>query len=71
MTRPKPETRVQAGDVVRSTLDDHTVEQMRTAAARRGVSLDQLIADLLRAASNQIDDLLDSPFGEPQSGISD
>lgn len=45
--------------VVRSVLDDQTVEVLRAEAARRGVPLDHLIADLLRAACTQVDQLLD------------
>ena len=36
-------------DIVRSTLDDHTVAVLREAAAVRGLPVDQLIAALLRA----------------------
>ena len=47
-------------DIVRSTLDDHTVAVLREAALQRGVSVDQLIADLLRAASTRVDEILDN-----------
>ncbi|MGQ0433374.1 MAG: hypothetical protein ACT452_13305 [Microthrixaceae bacterium] len=46
-------------DIVRSTLDDHTVAVLREAAAVRGLPIDQLIAALLRAATAHLDELLD------------
>ena len=45
--------------VVRSVLDDQTVEVLRAEAVRRSVPLDQLIADLLRIAATRVDELLD------------
>lgn len=62
MTRPRKQdaVAVEETEVVRSTLDDSTVTVLREAAIERGMSVDHLIAALLRAASTRVDELLNS-----------
>jgi predicted DNA binding CopG/RHH family protein len=43
---------------VRVRLDDAAVERVRAAAAARGIELDELLFELLQAATWRIDDLL-------------
>jgi hypothetical protein len=45
-------------DVIRTVLDDGTVERLRVEAEARGIDVEQLIVELLVAASQRIDDLL-------------
>ena len=50
--------RTGATDVIRTVLDDQTVERLRAAAERRGVEVEQLIVQLVVAASGRVDELL-------------
>ena len=57
--RRKPQEATGDDAVVRSVLDDLTVDVLRDAARQRGMPLEHLIAALLRAASERVDELLD------------
>jgi hypothetical protein len=48
-------------DRIQIVLDDATVERLLGAAEAREVELDELLADLLRRASDRVDDLLGPP----------
>jgi hypothetical protein len=50
-----------ATEVIRTVLDDRTVERLRDGADARGIEVEQLIVQLVVAASQRIDDLLGPP----------
>jgi len=56
--RAKPDERIQV------MLDDLTVERLREAAEARGVEIEQLLIQLLVAASDRVDELLGEPREE-------
>jgi len=53
--------RTGATEVIRTVLDDRTVERLRDGAEGRGIEVEQLIVQLVVAASQRIDDLLGPP----------
>ena len=53
--------RAGATEVIRTVLDDRTVERLRDGAEARGVEVEQLIVQLVVAASRRIDDLIGPP----------
>jgi len=63
MTPATSETPAEVGaspqdDRLRMVIDDSTADRLRAAADRRHVAVETLMAELLRVASNCIDDLL-------------
>jgi len=53
--------RTGATEVIRTVLDDRTVERLRDSAEARSIEVEQLIVQLVVAASQRIDDLLGPP----------
>ena len=51
----------QPDDRLRFVLDDETVDRLRAKAAERGVTVEDLLRDLVDEASRQVDELLGPP----------
>ena len=53
--------RAGANEVIRTVLDDRTVERLKEGAEARGIEVEQLIVQLVVAASQRIDELVGRP----------